>query len=93
MARLLGVTAGASLAEDPAFKRALGHGLADPQAILYVAAGASLDWLETIVPAAELAQYTADIKPYVDPLESVLLTVTGDGRHGSMRLAFIVATP
>jgi hypothetical protein len=93
LTKVLGVAAGASLADDPAFKRALGHGLADPQAVVYLAAGASLDWLETIIPAEELARYTADVKPYVDPLESVLLTVTGDGRHGSTRLAFIVATP
>jgi hypothetical protein len=92
MAKLLAVAAGTSLADDPAFKRALGHGIANPQAVFYVAAGASLDWLETDRAGRGARQVHIDVKPYVDPLESMLFTSAGDGRQGSSRLAFIVAT-
>ena len=41
---------------------------------------------------AKTRDRVSDVKPYVDPLESMLFTSAGDGRQGSSRLAFIVAT-
>ena len=93
MARLLGVKAGASLAEDPAFKRALARSLPNPQSLVYVAAGSSLDWLEAAMAAAGAPAIPADVKPYIDPLEGVVISATGDGTHGSARIAITVTTP
>lgn len=93
MARLLGVKAGASLAEDPAFKRALARSLPNPQSLLYVAAGASLDWIEAAMAAAGAPPIPADLKPYVDPLEGVVISATGDGTRGSTRIAITVTSP
>ncbi len=93
MARLLGVKPGATLAEDPAFKRALARSLPNPQSLVYVAAGSSLDWLEAAMAAAGTSPIPADLKPYIDPLEGVVISATGDGTHGSTRIAITVTSP
>jgi hypothetical protein len=93
MTRVLGVKPGAGLADDAAFKRALARGLPNPQVVVYVAAGATIDWLDTA--AAELggSGIPADLKPYLDPLEGFMYTVTGNGVNGSFRMALTVANP
>ena len=92
MSKLLGVKAGAGLADDPAFKRALTVGLANPQLVLYVAAGASIDWIESASGSLGGPAWPAEVKAYLDPMEGFIYTVVGDGLHGSFRMALTVVT-
>lgn len=93
MQKMLGVKAGASLAEDAAFKRALARGLANPQVVVYVAAGATIDWVESAAAAAGAPALSADVKAYLDPVEGFIYTVVGNGVNGSFRAALTVGTP
>jgi len=93
MASVLGVKPGAGLADDAAFKRALARGLPNPQVVIYVAAGATIDWVETAAAAAGAANIPEEVKAYLDPLEGFIYTVVGNGANGSFRLALTVATP
>lgn len=93
MSKLLGVKAGASLAEDAAFKRALARGLANPQVVIYVAAGATIDWAEAMAAAAGQPVIPTDAKAYLDPLEGFIYTMAGDGSQGRFRMALTVTTP
>ena len=91
MPKMLGVKAGSGLADDAAFKRALSRGLPNPQVVLYVAAGATLDWIDTAAGALGSPPMPADLKPYLDPLEGFIYTVVGDGLLGSFRIALTVS--
>ena len=91
--KILGVKAGASLADDAAFKRAITRSLPNPQSLLYVAAGASLEWLESVAVPQGAPAIPADVKAYLDPLEGIVFSATGDGTRGSARFAFTVANP
>lgn len=93
MEKVLGVRAGASLAEDAGFKRALARGLANPQVVVYVAAGSTIDWLESAAPTLGGASIPAELKAYLDPVEGFIYTVIGNGVNGSFRMALTVATP
>lgn len=93
MSKLLGVKAGASLAEDAAFKRALARGLANPQVVVYVAAGATIDWAEAAAAAAGQPTIPADAKAYLDPLEGFIYTMAADGSQGRFRIGLTVTTP
>jgi hypothetical protein len=91
MPALLGVKAGASLAEDAAFKRALARGLANPQVVMYVAAGATLDWIDAVDAAAGSPEMPDDLATYLDPIEGFIVTSSGDMQRGSFRIALTVA--
>jgi len=93
MERVLGVKAGAGLADDAAFKRALGRSLANPQVLLYVAAGASVDWLDSAATQLGGTSIPADVQAYLDPLEGFIYSGTGGGQHGSFRIALTVSNP
>jgi hypothetical protein len=94
MAKLVGVQPGSGLADDPAFKRALGRGLANPQVIVYVAAGATIDWLESTAALLGSSTLPLDVKAYLDPLEGLIYTTTGDMQHGgNLRFSLTVANP
>jgi Protein of unknown function (DUF3352) len=93
MDKILGVTAGGSLVDNAAYQRAVARSLANPQSLIYVAAGAGLDLIEKAIPAAELGNWTTDVKPYVDPLEAIAWSVTGDGTQGAFRVTLTVANP
>jgi hypothetical protein len=93
MAALLGVEPGAGLEADAAFKRALARSLANPQVFMYVAAGASIDWLDSVATQLGGPGIPADMKPYLDPIESLVWSTTGDGTHGAFRMALTVTTP
>lgn len=93
MSKLLGVKAGSTLAEDAAFKRALARGLANPQVVVYVAAGATIDWAETAAAALGGTTLPPDAKAYLDPLEGFIYTMAGDGSQGRIRIGLTVTTP
>ena len=94
MAKLLGVKAGSGLADDAAFKRALTRALPNPQVVIYVAAGAGMDWLESTAGALGTPALPADLKAYLDPVEGFIYSTTGDAlKGGSLRFALTVANP
>lgn len=93
MSKLLAPKAGTGLADDAAFKRALARGSANPQVVIYVAAGATIDWVDSAAPALGGTALPADVKAYLDPLEGFIYTVVGNGLNGSFRIALTVTTP
>ena len=91
--KVLGVQAGASLADDPGFKQATARGLANSQATMYVAAGAAIDFVEPFLPADVAAQWATDIKPYVDPIQSFASWTTSDANGMRFRSVLTVTQP
>jgi hypothetical protein len=93
MAGVLNAGAGTSLADSAAFKQAAGRGLVNSQATMYVAAGATIDLVKGFVPAEQLQQFEADLAPYLDPLEAILISGTSDAAGGRSRIVITVTTP
>jgi hypothetical protein len=93
MTSILGVAAGSSLADDATFKLAGTRGLANSRFSVYVAAGATLDLVSGFLSAADVARWQSDIKPYVDPLESVSITSTADSTASRSRTVISVTKP
>lgn len=93
MTSLLGVQPGSSLADQDAYKRALARALPSSRTSVYVGVPAALVLVEGMIPAEELAQWESDIAPYVDPLESVAISITTDASTGRSRLVITVRQP
>jgi hypothetical protein len=93
MTAVLNVQPGGSLAEQPSFKLAVQRGLANSRTSVYLAAGASFDLAKTLLPAATVAQWQSDIAPYVDPIDAVGLSVSGDAAAYRSRLVITVSQP
>jgi Protein of unknown function (DUF3352) len=93
MTAILNVATGASLADDATFKLAGQRGLANSRTTVYVAAGTAVDLVEGFLPADQLAKWKSDVKPYVDPLESVSMTATEDATANRSRLVVSVTKP
>lgn len=92
MAKLLGVKAGSGLAEDAAFKRALTRALPNPSAVVYVAAGSTIDWLESAAGALGTPALPADLMAYLDPVEGFIYTTAGDAlTGGTLRFAITLS--
>ncbi len=90
---VLNAGAGSNLVDAAGFKQAAARGIANSQTTMYVAAGATIDLLRGFMPPAELAQFNAEVAPYLDPLEAVLLTGNADAAGGRSRFVISVATP
>lgn len=93
MAGVLNAGAGTSLADSAAFKQAAARGIVNSQGTMYVAAGASIDLLKGFASAEELAEFNANVAPYVDPLESILISGTSDSTGGRSRIVISVTNP
>lgn len=93
MTTLLGVQPGASLADQDAYKRAAARALPSSRTTIYVGVPEALALVEGHIPAEELAQWQADVAPYVDPLESVAMSLTTDASTGRSRLVITVRQP
>jgi hypothetical protein len=93
MASVLNASGASSLAEAATFKRAAARGVANSQSTMYVAAGASIDLVRGFLPPAELAQFNAEIAPYLDPLDAVLITSSSDTTGARSRVVISVAGP
>jgi hypothetical protein len=93
MAAILNTAPGSSLADQAAFKQASAHGFANSRATVYIGVGATVDLVKGFVPAEELATYQAEIAPYVDPLEAVLISTTGDASGDRSRIVITVTKP
>lgn len=93
MAGVLNAGSGASLADDAGFKQAAVRGISNSQVTMYVAVGASLDLLKGFVPPEELAEFEANVAPYLDPVEAVLISGTSDATGFRSRVVITVTTP
>ena len=77
--KLVNVQAGASLADDPAFKHVAARGVSPSGATVYVAIPKLLDVIESAMPADQLATWKSDIKPYLEPLEAMYFVTESEG--------------
>jgi hypothetical protein len=93
MTAMLGVGAGTSLADDPTFMLAGQRGLANSRTTVYVAARAGIDLVQQLLSPDELATFTSDYLPYVDPLESVSMTAAEDSTANRSRIVISVTRP
>ena len=93
MTAVLNVQAGASLADQAPFKKALERGLANSRTSVYLAAGASFDLAKGLLPAETVAQWETDIAPYLDPLEALSISVSDDAAVTRSRLVITVSQP
>lgn len=90
---VLQVDAGLTLADDAAYKRSIGRGLASNLGQVYVA-GASLRQLAgSFLPGDVQARWQSDILPYVSPIDAVLVTSTLEHGLSHSRVVLSVSTP
>jgi Protein of unknown function (DUF3352) len=93
MTTVLGTAAGSSLADQAAFKQAAARGLTNSQTTLYLGLGATIDLVKGFMSADELAKFQADVAPYLDPLEAVLISATTDASGSRSRIVITVSKP
>jgi hypothetical protein len=93
MADVVNSGAGNNLVDSAAFKQAAARGIANSQTTTYIAAGAGIDLVRGFLPPTELAQFDAEIAPYLDPLEGILITANNDASGARSRFVISVATP
>jgi hypothetical protein len=93
MTTVLNVKPGASLADQPRYKLALTRALASSRFTLFADIRAGLALGEAMVPADALAQWQSIVKPYVDPIESLLISGSTDGATGRSRFVITVSNP
>jgi Protein of unknown function (DUF3352) len=87
--KVLELAPGSSLADQAGYK-ALVQRTADKSAgSLYVAGGRAIALVEPLLPAQEKASFETDIKPYVDPFDSVYAAVW---RQGDLTRARLLVT-
>ena len=93
MTAVLNVKAGESLVDQPRYKQALTRALASSRFSLFadVRAGATL--VEALAPPDALAQWQSSVKPYVDPIESLLISGSTDASSGRSRFVITVSQP
>jgi Protein of unknown function (DUF3352) len=90
MAAILNTSAGSSLADNAAFKHAIGRGLSDARATVYLGVGATIALAEGFMSADELATYQSDAAPYLEPLEAMLFQAASDEAGQRSRMVITV---
>jgi hypothetical protein len=90
---VLGVQAGATLADDAAYKRALSRGFASNLGQVYVAGSAARSFAERSLPAGEQARWKSDLLPYAAPIDAALVTTTLENGLSHARMVVTVSTP
>lgn len=93
MTAILNVKPGESLVDQPRYKQALTRALASSRFSLFVDVRAGVTLVEALVPPDSLAQWQASVKPYVDPIESLLISGSTDGSSGRSRFVITVSQP
>lgn len=93
MSAILNTAAGASLADNAAFKHALTRGITNPRTTVYLGVGATLNLVKGFLSADELATFQKDAAPYVNPLEGFLLQATNDAAGSRSRMVITVSQP
>lgn len=90
---MLQVQAGATLADQAAYRRAIGRAAERNIVQVYVAGAALRELAGTMIPADELERWRTDVLPYVEPADALVLTSTFDGGLSRTRLVLTVITP
>jgi hypothetical protein len=90
---LVTVQAGQSLADQPVYKHALSRSLGDGGAFVYVGITTAISFAEQVLPAEVLGTWQADIKPYVEPIEAFMVSVSTDDATVRFRTVMTVKQP
>jgi hypothetical protein len=93
MNAVLNVQAGASLADQASYKKALARAVSNAQVTIYVGIRDIAGLAETLLPADAKARWSSDIKPYVMPFEALSITASSDASGSRQRLTIIVSNP
>jgi hypothetical protein len=93
MTGLLNVQPGSSLADQAGYKQATQRGLASSRTSVYAGVPAALDLLEGFLPAEIRTQWESDILPYLEPLEAVSISISGDTAANRSRFVVTVKQP
>jgi hypothetical protein len=93
MTAVLNVQAGASLADQAFYKKALSRAVSNPQLTVYVGVRDLVGLAETLMPADAKARWESDIKPYVAPFEALSITASSDASGSRQRLTITVSNP
>lgn len=89
---VLAVDAGATLADQDAYKRSLGHAASANLGQLYVAGGSLRQLVGQLLPAEEQSTWQ-NLLPYTQPIDAVLLTTTVENGISHTKLVVTVSTP
>jgi hypothetical protein len=82
LTKLVNVQAGSTLADDAAFKKVAARGVSPSGATVYIAIQKLVELVEARMPASDLADWNANVKPYVAPLEALYFASEMDGDLG-----------
>ena len=93
MTAVLNVKAGESLVDQPRYKQALTRALASSRFSLFADVRAGVALVEALVPPDALVQWQSSVKPYVDPIESLLISGSTDASSGRSRFVITVSQP
>jgi len=88
--QIIETASGDSLADQPAYRTAIGLASASNAGQLYVAVPPLLGLAEQAIPDAERARYDSDVKPYLGPFDALVETATMDGNGLDIRLVLTV---
>jgi hypothetical protein len=89
MADVLAVQPGKALADEAAFKLATQRGLTGSRTSVYVAANAALEVVKRFLPADQAGEWTK-YAPYLEPIEAIGVTTTGDAAAHRSRVVITV---
>jgi hypothetical protein len=87
--KVLELAPGSSLADQAGYKALVQRTSDKTAGSLYVAAGHGLALVEPLLPAQEKASFETDIKPYVDPFDTVYAAIW---RQGDLTRARLLVT-
>ena len=93
MTAVLNVKPGESLVDQPRYKQALTRVLASSRFLLFADVRAGVALVEALAPPATLAEWQSSIKPYVDPIESLMISGSTDASSGRSRFVITVSQP
>jgi hypothetical protein len=93
MTGLLNVQPGSSLADQAGYQHATRRGLASSRTSVYAGVPAALDLLEGFLPEEIRSQWESDILPYLEPLEAVSISISGDAAASRSRFVVTVKQP
>ena len=86
----LELAAGSSLADTAGYKALLQRTSGASSGAFFFAAGRTLDLVEPLIPASEKAAFDTDVKPYLEPFDTVYGAVWRQGDLTRLRVLVIV---
>ena len=91
MTKLLNVQQGQRLGDAPAYTRALQRAIPNSRTTIYLGAPSAIALAKRLVPQDVLERFDADVLPYVDPFEALILTASEDAGRTRSRLVITVS--